>query len=117
MPKAVIPRSQANRDIDDAIAHYLELGADDAALGFIDALEHVLHNIGHHPAAGSPRYAHELGIPDLRSWLAPSYPYLIFYVESSDHVDVWRVLHAQRDIAAWLSAMPRTDRAEDDSEC
>ena len=114
MPKPVIPRSQANQDIDDAVANYLELGADDAALGFTDALEQALRNIGHHPAAGSPRYAHELGIPDLRFWLTPGYPYLIFYVESSDHVDVWRVLHGQRNIAAWLAATTGTAGAEDD---
>jgi toxin ParE1/3/4 len=26
------------------------------------------------------------------------YPHLIFYIERDDHVDVWRVLHGQRDI-------------------
>ena len=30
------------------------------------------------------------------------YPYLVFYVERSDHVDVWRVLQGQRDIPAWM---------------
>jgi toxin ParE1/3/4 len=30
------------------------------------------------------------------------YPYLVFYVERDDHIDVWRVLHGQRDIPAWL---------------
>jgi toxin ParE1/3/4 len=29
-------------------------------------------------------------------------PYLIFYIDRDDHVDVWRVLHAQRDIPARL---------------
>jgi len=101
--KPVIPRSQANWDVDTAIAYYLEEGADDAALGFIDALEDAYGNIGRHPAAGSPRYAHELGIADLRFWVTPAYPYLIFYIENSDHIDVWRVLHGQRDIPAWLS--------------
>jgi toxin ParE1/3/4 len=100
--KPVIPRSQANRDVEQAIAHYLEEGADDAALGFIDALEKAYGNIGRHPAAGSPKYAHELGVADLRFWPTPGFPFLIFYVETSDHIDVWRVLHGQRDIAAWL---------------
>ena len=31
-----------------------------------------------------------------------AYPYLIFYIERDGHVDVWRVLHALRDIPAWL---------------
>jgi toxin ParE1/3/4 len=31
-----------------------------------------------------------------------AYPYLVFYVESDDHIDVWRVLHASRDIPTWM---------------
>jgi len=31
------------------------------------------------------------------------YPYLVFYVEHADHIDVWRVLDARRDIPAWLA--------------
>jgi toxin ParE1/3/4 len=30
------------------------------------------------------------------------YPHLVFYVERSDHVDVWRVLHGMRDIPSWM---------------
>jgi toxin ParE1/3/4 len=26
----------------------------------------------------------------------------VFYVERQDHIDVWRVLHGQRDIAVWM---------------
>jgi toxin ParE1/3/4 len=26
----------------------------------------------------------------------------VFYVERDDHVDVWRILHGQRDIPAWM---------------
>lgn len=100
--KPVIPRSQADRDVDGAIAYYLEQRAVDAALGFIDALERAYGHIGRHPAAGSPRYAHELNLPDLRFWLVPGYPYVVFYVECDDHVDVWRVLHAQRDVPSWM---------------
>jgi len=37
--KTVVPREQANRDIDDAIAYYLGEGAESAALSFIDELE------------------------------------------------------------------------------
>jgi len=48
-------------------------------------LEEAYVHIGRKPAAGSPRY-----------------PYLVFSVERSDHVDVWRVLQGQRDIPAWM---------------
>lgn len=100
--KTVIPRVQANRDVDEAIDHYLSEGAEQAALGFIDAVEQGYSHIGRRPATGSPRYAQELNLPGLRFWPLTRYPYLVFYVERPDSVDVWLVLHAQRDIPAWM---------------
>lgn len=100
--KAVVPREQANRDVDEAIAYYLKEGGEPAALGFIDALEQAYGHLGRQPATGSPRYAHELNLPGLRVWPLTRYPQLVFYIEQQDHIDVWRVLHGQRDIAAWL---------------
>lgn len=102
--KPVVPREQANRDADEAIAHYLSEDAGSAALGFIDALERAYAHIGRHPGTGSLRYAHELNLPGLRVWPLTRYPYLVFYVERPDHVDVWRVLQGQRDIPAWMQA-------------
>ena len=100
--KPVVPREQVHRDVEDAVAHYLAEGAETAALGFIDALEDAYRHIGRQPATGSPRYAHELNLPGLRSWPLTRYPYLVFYVEHPDQVDVWRVLHGQRDIPTWM---------------
>ena len=100
--KPVVPREQAHRDVEDTLARYLAEGAETAALGFTDALKDAYRHIGRHPATGSPRYAHELNLPGLRSWPLTRYPYLVFYVERSDHVDVWRVLHGQRVIPAWM---------------
>lgn len=100
--KPLVPREQANRDIDDAIAYYLGEGAEQAALGFVDALEDACIHLARHPASGSPRYAHELNLPGLRAWPLTRYPYLVFYVERPEHIDVWRVLHGQRDIPAWM---------------
>jgi len=100
--KPVVPREQAQQDVEEALAYYMAEDAEAAALGFIDALERAYAHIGRHPATGSPRYAHELNLPGLRSWSLTRYPYLVFYVERSDHVDVWRVLQGQRDIPAWM---------------
>jgi toxin ParE1/3/4 len=102
--KPVILRERARRDIDEAVDHYLAEAGERVALGFIDALERAFRHIARHPATGSPRYGHELDLPGLRSWPLKRYPYLIFYVERDDHVDVWRVLHGQRDIPAWMHA-------------
>ncbi len=100
--KPVIPRDLANRDVDAAIRHYLRENAEQAAIGFIDALEQAYAHIGRNPATGSPRYAHELNLPGLRFWPLKHYPHLIFYIERDDRIDVWRVLHGQRDIPAWM---------------
>jgi toxin ParE1/3/4 len=104
--KSVIPRALANRDVDEAIAWYLNENAPQAALGLIDALERAYAHIARHPATGSSRYAHELNLPGLRSWPLKNYPHLVFYVELADSIDVWRVLHGQRDIPAWLLDQP-----------
>jgi toxin ParE1/3/4 len=52
------------------------------------------------PATGAPRYAHALNLPGLRSWPLKRHPYLVFYVQRADPIDVWRVLHGSRDIPA-----------------
>lgn len=100
--RPVIPREAARDDADEAIAYYLAEDSERAALGFIDALEQAYRHISRQPASGSPRHAHELGLPGLRAWPLTRYPYLVFYVEHEDHIDVWRILHAQRDIPAWM---------------
>lgn len=100
--KPIIPRIIAQRDVEDAVDHYLNEASEHAALGFIDALEQAYKHITRHPATGSTRYAHELDLPGLRSWPLKHYPFLIFYVEQSSHIDIWRVLHGQRDIPSWL---------------
>ena len=76
--------------------------AEKTALGFVDALQRAYSHIARHPATGSPRYAHQLDLSGLRSWPMKRYPYLVFYVERDDHVDVWRVLRGERDIPAWM---------------
>lgn len=100
--KPIVPRELANHDINEIIGYYLGESAEQAAYGFIDALEEAYAHIGRHPATGSPRYAHELNLPGLRFWPLSRYPHLVFYVERPDHIDVWRVLHGKQDIPQWM---------------
>jgi toxin ParE1/3/4 len=72
------------------------------ALGFVSAIERAYGHVARYPPSGSVRYAHELDLPGLRVWPLKRYPYLVFYVEREAAIDVWRVLHAEREIAAWL---------------
>ncbi len=100
--RPVVLRERARRDIDEAIEHYLAEAGPAVALAFINALENTHRRIGERPEIGSPRYAHELGIPGLRFRSVERFPYLVLYVEGEAEVDIWRILHGARDIPAWM---------------
>lgn len=96
--KSIVPRELARRDVEAAVDYYILEAGTEVALGFIDALEAAYDLIARHPETGSPQYGYELGLPDLRSISLKRYPYIVFYRDQKDHVDVWRVLHGKRDI-------------------
>lgn len=100
--KPVLRRAVADQDIADAVNHYRDEAGEKTALNFVQALEHAIDHIARHPASGSPRHAHDLDLPGLRSWPLKRFPYLVFYLERDDHIDVWRVLRQERDIPAWM---------------
>lgn len=101
--KRVVPRALAHQDVEQAVDHYAREAGVEIALRFIASLEAAYQSIAEHPRIGSPRYAHELDLPDMRHRSLTRFPWLIFYVERADHVDVWRVLDARRDIPTWLA--------------
>lgn len=105
--KLVVLLPQADLDIRDAVDHYRAAGGPALAHRWIDAVQAGIEQIGSYPATGSARYAAILQLAGLRFWPIDRFPYLLFYVERDDQVDVWRVLHAQRDIPDWLSEPAR----------
>ena len=66
MGKPVTPRAQARTDVENIVGHYLREAGADVALRFVAALEVAYGAIAARPGAGSPRFAHELGLPGLR---------------------------------------------------
>ena len=102
-PKPVLPREWAREDMTNAVRHYRLDAGEEAALGLVGAIDAALAAIGAHPAAGSPRYGVMLSIEGLRSRQLGRYPYLVFYLERADWIEVWRVLHTRRDIASILA--------------
>ncbi len=100
--KPIVSRALALRDVEHAQDHYADEAGIDMALRFVDALEATYRAISSRPATSSPRYAHELDLPGLRTRKLARFPYLVFYIDKGDHVDVWRVLHARQDVAAWM---------------
>ena len=99
--KSLVRHERADLDVEEALDYYLQ-HAPEMALGFISALEQAYRQIQQRPALGSPRYAQELNLPGLRFRQCKRFPYLVFYVETAERIDVWRVLHGSRDIPAWL---------------
>ncbi|WP_370169247.1 type II toxin-antitoxin system RelE/ParE family toxin [Sinorhizobium fredii] len=97
-----MPRELARRDVEAAIDYYACEAGTEVTLGFIDALQEAYSLIAGHSESGSLRYAYELGLPDLRTVSLKRYPYLVFFRDQPGHVDVWRVLHAKRDIPQWM---------------
>ena len=100
--KLFVLLERAERDIEDAADHYVVTGGIELALRFAAALEAAFAYLGKHPDAGSPRYSVELDLPGLRHWQLRDFPFLVFYRTQDSHIDVWRVLHAQRDMPARL---------------
>ena len=100
--KPVVARTTAGVDIDAAFEQYLITAGPEVASRFMDALEVAFSHISRHPGAGSPRYAHLLQLPGLRSWPLTRFPYLVFYMETPHEIDVLHVLHGSMDLPEWL---------------
>lgn len=100
--KSIRIRPLAETDIDHAVAYAWEDNPK-AATQLLDALEDGFNALSLQPAMGSPRYAHLIPGAMLRMWKIGKFPYLIFYLEREDHLDVVRVLHEVRDIPALLA--------------
>lgn len=103
MSKPVVLRQQAVADVEGVVDYYAREASEAVALGFVDVLERAYALLASNPAAGTDRFAYELDLPELQAWPLRQYPYVICYVERPAHVDVWRVLHAKRDIPAWMA--------------
>jgi toxin ParE1/3/4 len=101
--KSLIRLESVRRDERDAVAYYAREAGLAVALRFAEALRGIYCSVSEQPGIGSPRYANLLGIEGLRSRKLSRFPFLVFYVEREDRIDVWRVLHAQRDIPASLA--------------
>lgn len=100
--KPIVRRRRADDDIEAAIAYYLEEAGDEIVMDFVNQLEESIRKIARQPASGSPRYGNLLQIPDLRQWPMRRFPYLLFYIEKENRIELVRVLHSRVDIPAWL---------------
>jgi len=76
----------------DAVISFRQQQGIDAALGFVDALEHAFNLIAEDPERGATEQAAWLQLPRLRHWPLCGFPYLLYYVNAGSHVHVWQLL-------------------------
>lgn len=101
-------RERALADVEAAAQWYAEHAGAEVASGFLAALADAYAQIARHPGTGSPRWGQTLHLPALSSSGLKRFPWLVFYVQSDDEIEVWRVLHTSRDIPATLAEPPDT---------
>lgn len=101
--KRAIQSALAQQDIGNAFDYYLGFASATTATDFVLAMDASMRNIERFPASGSLRYAELLGVDGLRFSLVERFPYLVFYFERTDHVDVVRVLHQHQDVPTLLA--------------
>lgn len=100
--KRVVLTDQAKHEVRHATVWYRQEGGTVLAQRWVAALQDAVRHIGAHPQTGITRYAVQLKLDDLRFWPVNGFPHLIFYIERDRQIDVGRVLHAQRDVPAWM---------------
>lgn len=102
--KALVPRSIARRDMREATIYYARIGGEVVAAGFVRALQSALLAVAEQPGGGSPRIGLMVNRPGIRSRRLVRYPYLVFYLELDDRIEVLRVLHGRLDVASLLAS-------------
>ena len=95
----------AQNELRQITAWYRDEAGEALALRWTDAVSSALRHIRAIPRTGSSRYALGLNLRGLRFWPISGFPYLIFYIERETQIDVWRVLHTQRDIPARMAGV------------
>ena len=101
MKRAVVIHERAQADVEAALAFY-DREAPHVTSAFIDSLEAAVAFIQRTPGAASPRFAHELDWPGLRSVELKGFPWSVFILEQERELAVLRVLHHARDLALLL---------------
>ena len=88
-------------DLHDA-ARYIKRQHPDAAIAFVEAAYDTFEFIAQNPGIGRRRS--DLGFPEVRSWRVKGFRrFLVFYRETPECVQIWRVLHGAQDLSWKLS--------------
>ncbi len=102
MAHRILVRPAATADSEEHEA-YISGDNLDAALLFQDAVRETYEALARMPNSGSPRYRPVTKLSDVRYFPVRGFPrFLVFYRPVVDGIEIGRVLHGARDIAAIL---------------
>lgn len=94
-------RPHARKDIRDAAAYLLVEASESVALRFEEAVQNLTRTIAGMPGIGMPCSFRNPELHDVRRLAVTGFEnWLLFYRDAEDRIDVIRVLHGARDIAA-----------------
>jgi len=100
----VMKRPRAIQDLDDAAAYIQERSGPDRAIRFLRAADSTFAMLVGMPGMGTRYEPDEPLFADLRYFPITRHPnHLVFYRPFTDGIEVLRVLHGARDIAAILA--------------
>ncbi len=98
--RIVVKREQAKRDIEECFVFIAEDELD-IAINFLVRAEETFDLLAEMPFLGSLKEFRSQKLRNLRTWHVKGFDdYLIFYRPTENGVEVFRVLHAKRDIAS-----------------
>jgi toxin ParE1/3/4 len=99
--KRLVWAPQARADLLEIWGYFVRVGSADVADGILFDIERTAIRLRQHQFMGRSR---DDLVPGLRSILA--HPHVIFYRISGDTIEIARVLHQRRDLAAVFSREP-----------
>ena len=100
MSRKIIRHEAARRDLLDE-AYYVAEDNLDVSDRFLQATEEAFRNLADMPGLGVRREYQRPALQGMRMWPVPGFPrHLIFYRATDDTLEIIRVLHGARDIAA-----------------
>jgi len=107
-PSPIVHKSGlATEDIQQQAEYYLQEAGLEVALRFVDNAERAFEQLAAMPRVGPLLGLDELPYEDIRRWHIDGFDRLIvLYRETADGIDVIRVLHTSRNIAALLRDSP-----------
>lgn len=87
----------ADREIDAQVAYYAEHAGAAVAERFYAALKGTFHNLLENPGHGRRFESANPALVGVRVWLVHGFPFLVYYREVDDGIEIVHVLHGARD--------------------